>query len=282
MMADMGNRESRMNSLDETKNAASEKAVEFVFREVRTAAELLEVLRLRYGVYRNSRLNGFCPENDERIAVDVFDLRARHFGLYAVSDPCDRLIGCIRVVSENERRHLPKFRQLASQSKLIADVIDRHPDTPLPLCGYSVPGKKISELYQNWVASGEHVVEGGRLCLDPEFRSVRLAVFMAEMTFALGFFGDYEVDRALVTCCTSQERFYARYGYQRVPGTGAAFWDKPQTKGVALMATPKDICYEYRGRLITLASEFDNYGFVQMESHTECTQVKRSHLAKVA
>jgi len=255
---------------------------EYVFREVRTANELLDVLKLRYKVYRNSRLSAFCPQNDEQIDVDIFDLQARHFGLYAVSEPCDRLIGCIRVVSENEQRHKPKFKLLASGSQVFVDKLNRDQSIPLPLCGYSASGEQIAQLYGEWIASGEHVAEAGRLCLDHAYRSLQLALIMVETTLALGFFGNYEVDRALVTCSTSHERFYTRYGYRRVPGTGAAFWNKPQATGVALMATPDDICYEYRGRLITLASEFDSYGCVKMSGHKNVTHISQPNLAKVA
>ena len=271
-----------MNAHERNNGTSTDTSSRFIFREVRTAGELLDMLKLRYRVYRASRISGFCPINTEQIDVDENDQCARHFGLYETSEFPDKLVGSIRIVSEDEDRHVPKLQSLAACSQLVGAAIRKRPETPLPTCNYSATTGVATRLYSDWRATGEHVVDGGRLCLEREHRNLRLAVFVAEMTFALGFFGDYDVDRALVTCCKSHERFYTSYGYYHIPGIGTEFWDKPQVQAVALMATPSDIRQAHRGRLIALASQFDYYGYVILEAHLAGGNESRTRLARVA
>jgi len=70
----------------------------YCFREARNVEELYALLKLRYEEYRNSRLAGFCPENEYGLDIDEFDLRSRHFGLFQQSADGEKAIGYMRVV----------------------------------------------------------------------------------------------------------------------------------------------------------------------------------------
>ena len=74
----------------------------FVFREAANTNELLDPFRLRYRVYRNSRLARFVPENKYGIDLNCYDVRSRHFGLLAVCANTEQSIGYCRVVEDQE------------------------------------------------------------------------------------------------------------------------------------------------------------------------------------
>lgn len=231
----------------------------FVFREVRNVDELLELLKLRYEVYINSRLKGFLNENPEQIDVDLYDVKARHFGLYRVNSRTKILIGCIRVVNVNIiTRSATMIEYLKKYYTSINKSVNADFDAPLPMLTYGPEGKTIERQYNHWINDGEHVVEVGRLCLHTDFRDLRLARILAESTLALGFYGRYNVDRALFTCNCSHKLFYRKYGFAQISGTSDKFWTKPGASGVALMSTPNDIPHFIRKRLQNMADEFDN------------------------
>jgi len=71
----------------------------FVFRQAQSVDELRALLKLRYKVYRESRLQQFVPENECGIDLDGYDLRSRHFGLFKNNS---HPIGYMRVVEDND------------------------------------------------------------------------------------------------------------------------------------------------------------------------------------
>lgn len=247
-------------SVDSAEAAAGIGLPRFAYREIRTEPELLEVLRLRYRVYRACRLHGFCPPNSEGIDVNCWDATARHFGLYRETASGRTLIGCFRVVDESVTAHdLTEY--VAASSAIAATAFRSPPAYPLPMFSYSPECEAIEDDYRQWTRSGEHVVEVGRLCLLPEFRRLDLARLIAETTLGHGFFGSYNVDRAVFTVDLHHARFYERYGFAEITGYT---WVHSEAAGVAMMATAADVPSRVVPRLTDLAQRFKQQGFTAL------------------
>lgn len=232
----------------------------FVFREVQSSDELLELLRLRYNIYRNSRLAIFSKENLEKIDVDVYDAHARHFGYYKLEGNTCTAVGYIRMVDQNWNSSASLMTQLGDSVELVRNVLRKELCAPLPMCSYGPEGNLVAACYEVWLGKGERVVEVGRLCLNPSLRNLEHVRRIAESALALGFFGEYGVNRALFTCNFTHRAFYRRFGFSVIPGTTADYWGIRDTVSCALMATPETIPTSMRMRLHNSAQSFDRAG----------------------
>ena len=108
----------------------------FIFREVTSAKELVNLLRFRYRVYRESRLQKFCPENDYGIGLDCFDLRARHFGLFFHDLYTMHPVGYMRVVEDENSCIQEELLRLVSEYPSLSEKLKITPKDPFPLMTY--------------------------------------------------------------------------------------------------------------------------------------------------
>ena len=235
----------------------------FVFREVQTADELLELFRLRYQTYRHSRLRELCCENDEGIDVDTFDSRSRHFGLWQHDATRERLTGGIRVVTTHATGVDKLMNELAGHSLLIGRVLKKRPSAPLPLLTYEAVATKVSGLFGAWRDEGEQIVEVTRFCLAHEFRGTGLVQLLVEATLSIGFYCHWCVNRALISCSNSQSSYYSRYGFQVISDALGHRWDVHGVPGCTLAASPADVPIDKRPALRKMARSFEITGTIQ-------------------
>ncbi len=246
-------------------STATEKS-EFVFREITTPDELLAAFRLRYEVYRDSRLKGFCAENDEGIDVDPWDARARHFGLFPLIGSSRGLLGYIRVVESCETPAAASMQTLAHEYQEIAQSVATDICLPFPQLTYSGEARVVTAMIEKELKRGSSIVEPARLVLATNLRSIKAAMFIVECAVARYFLSSRTADIAILTCASSQKKAYQRYGFDNIPGTTDCFWEKPGVKGSALMATPGSVPEKLRPRLRAMAREFDTTGRITFRS----------------
>jgi ribosomal protein S18 acetylase RimI-like enzyme len=247
------------------------KESKLIYREAKSAKDLMKLFRLRYEVYANSRVKGFLAENAEHIDFDIYDTRAWHFGIY---DVINKPLGCIRVIDEALPFNNGMFEKLSCVSPFIKDALQKNKEVSFPRSCYSPDGDKVKKLYNHWVSSGEHVVEVSRLCILPNHRSIKIARMLAETTLAMGFFGRYKVDRAIFTCNSTHQRFYSELGFERISLARDYFSKDCGGMLSYMMSKPAYIKRSLLPRLSNIARSFDENGNV----HDSETSLKNTNV----
>ncbi len=228
-----------------------------VFRRLQSADELLRYLRLRAEVYLNSRLKVFCKDDDTCIDVDSFDGCSSHFGLFLQNHGCETMIGGIRVFEGQVTRAQRQLEELSCDYPSVAAVVGSVPQVQFPCLQYWPQRQLVSEFLEQRRKSGEVVVEPSRLVLAPQFRSIRLAAAIVESAIAHYFFSSYAIDRAILSLAASQELFYRRYGFVRVPGTAVCVPRVGSPQTAILTGTPEALPTLHAVRIRQMAQELE-------------------------
>lgn len=115
----------------------------FCYREAKNQQELEALLRLRYEVYRGSRLKGFCPENTWGLEMDFYDCHARHFGLFHCANSKERPVGYMRVIQKKEAEMAAWVRGIARQHSMeLLNKVCVELKNPFPSMSYFPDGDK--------------------------------------------------------------------------------------------------------------------------------------------
>jgi len=186
------------------------KTEHFVFREPENSQELLDLFKLRYKVYRSSRLALFIKENKYEIDIDQYDFHARHFGMYSVESGKETAIGYLRVVEDLVVTKQTYLNAVLKQIPQLSQNIDDKPSYDFPLMDYVPETELIKEKINQVHRNHERVVEACRMAIDPAVRSLRVAKHIFEASMAIYWF-HYEFHHMFACIDTSKKGFYARY-----------------------------------------------------------------------
>lgn len=231
----------------------------YQYREITRAEELIELFRLRYEVYRSSRLKGFVPENDGCMDVDVFDRHARHFGYYRIDNGQSELIGGIRIV-ENSRDFVSTvFIEAAALDRAVEPICFESRPADLPLLTYAATSKQI-QAYLEREYGGQRVVEPSRLCLKPVRRTWRHSRNIVCSAIASCALGPNPADAFIMSCASTQRRFYKQYGFRPVFSEDERAWSVWNQPLVCLIASPSDVPTTVQVELGRIVEEFKANG----------------------
>jgi len=217
------------------------KLTAFVFRELKTPAELRDSFALRYRVFSDTPGLAHARSLDAASALDVdgHDRWSRHFGLFARREDGDALVAALRVTGLDESPHVGAMRVALAEYPSLEVRLATVPDAPLPMLGYHVERERIGAVVRAAVARGERVVEAGRLVMAPEYRRGRARVqamglaraFVAAVTAQMGFVTP--ADWVFSNCVAGHRAFYRAFGF-RDEGPGAVHLE-PALDGIAVV-----------------------------------------------
>ena len=192
----------------------------FCYREAHSEKELEALLRLRYQIYRNSKLAGFCPENDWGIDLDAWDACAIHFGLFRCEGDAEEPVGYMRAIQEGETHHAGFIRSIAwRQSAALLEAVAKTPEVPFPAMSY-FPGatEKFGPMLSEARLDGKKYGEASRLALREDCANLKLTLSLIEYAIAINFI-ENGFHRSVLTCSELHSRIYHRYGWRQVNGT---------------------------------------------------------------
>ncbi|MBK9017900.1 MAG: hypothetical protein IPM82_29815 [Saprospiraceae bacterium] len=125
-------------------------------------------------------------------------------------------IGYLRITGNDCQETAYWVCQLAAQYQF-SDAINVRPILPLPMMKYfSSASEKINQYHQNIHSKGGRLMEGGRMCLLPEYESLRLARFLIESAVVFVLF--HKQSNAILSCKERQLPVYAGYGFKPLEG----------------------------------------------------------------
>jgi len=233
----------------------------FVFREAVNKEELLELLKLRYRVFRNSHLARFVPENQHQLDLDQWDPPSRHFGLFIITNGQSKPAGYLRVVENNEKPISPVIYSIAEEYSEFSYKVHQTPVIPFPLMKYFPDSDKIQNIYDIIKAKKERLVETGRFALESGSRFRQLGKHMIESAIAVYFFAK-QFENAMWCCKTSQNGFYRRYGfYQLKDGTNSDFAGIGKN-ACCVLGSINTVPLKARPRLTQMAEAYKQTGMI--------------------
>lgn len=241
---------------------------QYEFREVTDPAELEQVFRLRYRVFRACDLRHLVRENDCKIDVDAYDLRAHHYGLFHRTSKGCAVVGCVRVVTDHETSAAPLIRKIVQIYGDLERVISEPTREIFPIVEISPYGAEILSIYRETKAKGRDVVEAGRLALDPSHQYLKLGAAVVQAAAAVGFIiGEY--GHAFVWSCHHAARFFRIGGFKKLPGTAPFRLGKLREPLVCQVGTVGDIPASSRLTIEGYAEEIRSTGRIRIEVETK-------------
>lgn len=227
---------------------------EFIFREINEREDLLQMLKLRYSVYNNTRhLQEFCPENNYGIDVDEYDIRARHFGLYVRENNREKVIGYMRVIENGLTPIADKIKAIAlTNAPDLFQKINIIPNTPFPMIEHLVKGN--IDIYRIIGNKTDTLREASRFIFLPEYRSKGLAKFMLDCVVGVNFYY-FKIEKALLGCSLNHSRFYKSYGFKSIIN-GDNLMDLKGITNTIMFLTKNQIPYPIQGYLKNNAQQF--------------------------
>ncbi len=227
----------------------------YVFREAQNPDELLELFRLRYQVYRNSDLARLVPENEYRIDLDMYDFRARHFGLFYTNEGSEQPIGYMRVVEDREVCGKTDVFDLVKRSPDLFNKLENTCAYPFPLMAYFPDSSVVKEAYSSMQEKWQRLVEPGRFALYRTSRFRRLGQHMIESAIAVYFF-TLKVDYAMMCVDSTHKAIYGLYGFKPFAGTVEADFLGIGSSSVCLIGSPEGVPSPRRERLSQMAKAY--------------------------
>lgn len=195
-------------------------SIHYCYREVHSEKELEALLHLRYETYRNSKLNGFCPENPHGMDLDAWDTHAVHFGLFQNENGREEPVGYMRIIQQEESPQASWVRQIAWRCSVDwFDMVSAGPKVPFPTMSYFPKAEEIlGEAIKKGNDMGEKYCEASRFAFRQGFRSLKLCIGVIESAIAI-YFLEKGYNRAIVSCSDLHGKIYSKYGWEEVNGT---------------------------------------------------------------
>jgi predicted GNAT family N-acyltransferase len=236
---------------------------QFVFREVRTEAELRDVLALRYQVYcETPGLKGLGSlDPTTGLDMDAYDLVSHHFALFARDGARETVVGTLRIAG----------KQIGPLSRALGEIAVGHHSlesrlasarlAPLPMLSHLEQAPAVRAVHDACVARGERVAEAGRLAVRPELRmaaarmGLRLSHFIVTGALAVGSYL-LRLDRVFVDCDAAIGSFYRRFGFEPLPGGEATYNAQFGIAFSVFEATPATVPAVLRPEVERLAQQF--------------------------
>jgi hypothetical protein len=227
---------------------------EFDFRQARTVEELANLLRLRYRIYRRSKLKGFVKAHASKMDLDIYDCTSIHFGLF---DQDRQALGYLRLATRRPSPQNKELEEIVAMIPGIKEKISQSVPADFPMLSYFPDADVIKTLCCRLDGLGDTTVEVSRLCIDPLHHSQRLAMHIALSAMSFGYFC-HGVDHALLTCSPCHKKVYETFGFSQVPGT--AVHELNGVPRCCLWGSKSGLPAALRSRLVKMAEEFEKTG----------------------
>lgn len=184
----------------------------YIFRYPTTQHELLDLLKMRYRLFKNSVLTAILPDNVAGIDMDAFDLQAQHLGLYECREGVETPVGYTRGIQQKTTHFAKWVRQIAADNQL-NQQIEPYSTNAEMLYPTHVGSAKTTGLYNELRADGQTICESSRHCMEERLKNTRLDMYFVESLLAYCF---TQYDNAFTGVAEHHVKIYARYGFKTV------------------------------------------------------------------
>jgi Acetyltransferase (GNAT) domain len=150
----------------------------YIFRVPYTKEELKALFHLRYKIFRETKGDFLFTENPYQLDLDVYDLRAYHFGLYKCDADRQKCVGHIRlVVSDRETPIASMVREIADDTPELNPNWDTPPQYLLPHFQL-VENDVVTNIVEESQKLNDVLIETSRYCTTIEAQAISIARFI--------------------------------------------------------------------------------------------------------
>ncbi|MEP1489181.1 MAG: hypothetical protein ABJK28_12205 [Algibacter sp.] len=212
-------------------------------------------------------MKNFLALNDHEIDIDIYDLQSRHFGLFCEDKPA----GFLRIVYPKKELYQENIFNIGCKYNIFSQKTHNKKDITnldypdFPFISYSKVPCSIQNYYNNLNAKNETLVEPSRLMLFQNVSGINKAKFLTECAIVLYHLICIGKKHAVINCDVRHERFYQRYGFEKINSTENYHLKDRNTKSSSLLtlrlasslkASP--VCKEYHDSIENMVNEFNN------------------------
>ncbi len=187
----------------------------YVFRAANSVSELKSLLQLRYRGYLESKCASLMHQNDHNLDLDGYDMQARHFGLFECNGRSQKPIGYIRFAQDSVSPQLKEIWQLSMAYPDLVNQVEYNPEEPYPVLGHLEESGPVQAFYQDIRQRGKSMVEGSRMVLDANYRSLGFSRFIIEAAVSVCLYS-FAYDYSVLACVPNHRRFYERFGFSNL------------------------------------------------------------------
>lgn len=207
----------KLSYLDRPKNARLSYPV--VIREISNReTEMMEYFRLRHRIYN---VMGYIDEDVERapsqMEINRCDKHAIHIGAFERVGARETLVGTARVMHTGsfESPCSRYVNALADQDPVLKLKMQEAMTMRLPVF-QSMRSPQMNQLFSDTLTAEQDCGELSRVIVSPSHRGIGLANLLVK--FAIFQANRHNVDPLLLECLPIHERFYNRFGFQKIEG----------------------------------------------------------------
>lgn len=188
----------------------------YIFRPPYTKDELKSLLALRYRVFRETKGDFVFKENPYELDLDVYDLRAHHFGLFKCIGDRQICVGHMRlVVSDRETFIAPIVREIADETPELSPNWDAPPQYCLP--HFQLIDDKVAfAITEQAISENQVLIETSRYCTETEAQAISIARFMVSSVVEAAYHYFRDMGRVYVMVSHLHASFYKSYGFEVV------------------------------------------------------------------
>ncbi len=233
-----------------------------VFRPPRTADEMRHILLIRKQVAEQADYGKAYRNRTDEFALDPWDRRSIHLGLFVRQNDIDVPVGYQRGVTsdfqDNEHLDTVLKRQDGTCRKE-----RKNPPEILPSVDWAPEPNKthVRRFTEDIIDAEASIMESTRTAILPEWRRSNTGRFYVECVLAFYLFHK-GFRHGLMSVSAHHRRYYQAIGFDLIPGTQPMFYPRVGVEGVTLAVTRETIRPKTRRRVENYAEQLDTNGEV--------------------
>jgi N-acyl-L-homoserine lactone synthetase len=235
----------------------------FTLQEPQDFGELINLLKLRYRLFKSSRLHKLAATNQFGIDLDCYDLCSLHFGLYLCEGASQVPVGYVRMVTGEESRYRDQLFEVSKYDQVLYEHVNRIPEYRYPLMEYAPYTPHVERFLVTAVHENSHIAEASRLCLDPSLRGNRFADFNNARNFVAAIYAASlarGIGGCIVACDANHLVMYRLLGGKIFPGTEKWWSEKAGIDFSLLLLSANNLPGSMRNQVLGMREAFERTG----------------------
>jgi len=228
----------RRNTSEKCSKAGEYKR-EFLFKELNSESEFIQMFTLRYLVYRYVN---FIEPNRDHLDIDCYDLFSTFLGAFDVTGSSKRLIGTVRIISgdkETPNADIIKRIIASSHDYVIANLLDRPALFPI-METFHIPLTYLQSFYNGRNAPDAErskPFEISRLAILPELwgSDGNIETGLHDLIILNSWKPDDRKNIFFIATHPRTRRRYKKIGFKNIPGTRERLYKNLKQLAVAMI-----------------------------------------------
>ena len=228
----------------ENKSGEVEYEKKYLFKELVERDEFLQMFALRYLVYRYVN---FIEPNADQLNIDCYDRYSSLMGAYEITGQSKRLIGTVRVISEDTKSpYLDELDEIIDSLRdhKVSALLNKPKKFPITET-FRIPEHYLKSLSNNGKRPGDKDIrayEISRLAILPEYwgSKAKIESGLHELIILDSWHSYPHKEIYLIATHPRTKRRYQKFGFKSIPGTKERVYKQLKQLAVAMAMNLQD------------------------------------------